>query len=263
MNCLSGGRLKTVASMVCAALVAVMASTAAAQTADEVIAKNIEAQGGKKALLGIKGLERKGNVAVDGSFGQMEGTIEEISIPWKKARRGLDLAIFVQTDGFNEKAAWREDMNGVREIEGEEAAQIKSSVELNPFVTLADRGAKAEKLEDGKVDDVDCYVLQVSIKDRPPIKFFIDKATNLIKRSSLTQSNPQFGEIEVVMDFGDYKEFGPIKLANKNKIALGEALQIETTYTETKVDGKIDEKIFDKPEEKKEEAKEEKKDDAK
>ena len=45
----------------------------------------------------------------------------------------------------------------------------------------------------------------------------------------------------------DYEQFGAIKLPTKNKIALGEVLTIETTYTETKVDGKIDEAVFEKP----------------
>src|SRR5690349_9520326 len=80
--------------------------TAAAQSLDEVIAKNIKAQGGREALLGLKALERKGTVNVDGSFGQMEGTIEEVLIPWKKARRALDLSVFVQKDGWNGKTAW-------------------------------------------------------------------------------------------------------------------------------------------------------------
>ena len=111
------------------ALVVASASSALAQSADEVIAKNIKAQGGKDALMGLKAIERKGTVAVDGSFGQMEGTIEEITIPWKKARRALDLAVFQQKDGYDGKTAWRDGMNGVQEIDGEEANQIKQSVE--------------------------------------------------------------------------------------------------------------------------------------
>ena len=36
-------------------------------------------------------------------------------------------------------------------------------------------------------------------------------------------------------------------LPTKNAVTLGEALKIDTTYTETKVDGKVDEAIFEMP----------------
>lgn len=243
----SGWEMLGVVAFVGVALVVASASSALAQSADEVIAKNIKAQGGKDALMGLKAIERKGTVAVDGSFGQMEGTIEEITIPWKKARRALDLAVFQQKDGYDGKTAWRDGMNGVQEIDGEEANQIKQSVELNPFITLKEKDAKVEKLEDEKVEDTDYYVLKVSIKDRPDVKYYINKESGLLNRMTMTQSNPQFGEVQVVIQNTGYEDFGPVKLPTKNSIQLGEALQIDTTYTETKVNGTVDEKIFELP----------------
>ena len=109
-----------------------------AQTAEEVIEKNIKAQGGRNALTNLKSIQRKGKVAVDGTFGQMEGTVEEVVIPWKKAMRDLDLAVFVQTDGFNGKVAWRDGMMGLQELEGDEAVQIKQAVDVNPFLMAAE-----------------------------------------------------------------------------------------------------------------------------
>jgi len=229
------------------ALVAALAPVAAAQTADEVIAKNIKAQGGRDALMKLKAVERKGTVAVDGAFGQMEGTVEEIVIPWKKARRALDLTVFMQKDGWNGTVAWREGMSGIQEIEGEDAQQIKQAVDLNPLVMIGERGTKAEKLDDETIDDVACFVIQLSPKDRPVTKFFIDKKTDQIKRISLKQNSAQFGEVEVISEPSAYEKFGPVTLPTKTKVALGDALKIETTFTETKVDGPVDEAIFEKP----------------
>ncbi len=240
-------RLPRAAAILGAAMIAVMASTAVAQTVEEVIAKNLKAQGGREALLGLKALERKGTVAVDGAFGQLEGTVEEVAIPWKKARRALDLGVFAQKDGYDGKIAWRDGMMGIQDIEGEEANQIKQAVELNPFVKSGERGTKPEKLEDANVGDVACYVVQMTPKEGPVVKLFIDKATDLLKRTSLKQNNPQFGEVEVTIDASDYETFGPIKLATKTKVQLGEVLKIDTTFTETKVNGDVDEAVFEKP----------------
>jgi hypothetical protein len=241
------GRCRSVAAIVAAGLCAVMASGASAQSVEEVIAKNIKAQGGREALLGLKAVARKGTVAVDGSFGQMEGNVEEILIPWKKAVRSLDLAVFQQRDGYNGKIAWRDGMMGIQEVEGEEANQIKQSVDINPFLMMAERGAKAEKLADEKIEDADYTIVQLTPKDRPPVKFFLDKETGLVKRSTLKQKSPQFGEVEVVVDLTGYEKFGPVTLPTKNSVSLGDALKIDTTYTETKVDGKVDESIFEMP----------------
>lgn len=234
-------------ALLTAALVVGWATAASAESVEEVIDKNLKAQGGREALVGLKSVERKGKVNVDGSFGQMEGTVEEAAIPWKKARRALDLAVFVQKDGYNGKVAWRDGMNGVQEVEGEEAAQIKQVTELNPFVMIAERGTKAEKLDDETVDGKAYFVVQLSPKDRPTVKYFIDKESGLLKRTKLTQMHPQFGEVEILMEADGYEAFGPVKLPTKNKITMGEALQIETTYTETKVNGDIDEAIFELP----------------
>lgn len=230
-----------------AAMVASMASTANAQTAEEIIEKTIKAQGGREALTGLKSLERAGDVAVDGAFGQMEGTVKEIIVPGKKAYRALDLAVFIQTDGWNGETAWRDGMMGLQEIEGDEAAQIKQSVRLNPFLDIGE--AKVEKLEDETVDDVEYYVLQMTPKDLPAIKLFVNKENSEIARTTLTQNNPQFGEVEIAVTISDYKQFGPVKLPTKNKATIGEILEIDTTYTETKVNGDVDESIFDMPKE--------------
>ncbi len=235
-----------------AALVVVMASTAPAQTAEELIEKTLKAQGGREALTGLKSVERKGEVAVDGAFGQMEGTVEEVIIPGKKAVRSMDLAVFVQKDGWNGEVAWREGMMGLQDLEGEEANQIKQTAQLNPFLKVAD-DTKVEKLDDETVEEVAYYVLQMTPKEGAVVKFFIDQESGQISRTTLTQDNPMFGEIEITVETSAYEEFGPVKLPTKNLTLIGDVLEIETTYTETKINGEVDESIFDKPKEEAEE----------
>lgn len=234
-------------ALLAAMLATGMASFASAQSVEEVIEKNIKAQGGRDALTGLKAVERKGDVNLDGTFGQMEGTVQEVVIPWKKARRSLDLAVFVQDEGWDGETAWRDGMMGLQKLEGAEANQIKQSTELNPLVSLAKSETKAEKLDDETVNEVDYYVIKLSPKDRPEVKLYIDKKDDLVKRATLKQNNPQFGEVEIVAETTDYQEFGKVMLPNKNKVQIGDLFVIETTYTDTKVDGEVDETIFAMP----------------
>ena len=115
------------------------------------------------------------------------------------------------------------------------------------MMMIGKEGTEAKKLDDEKIDDTDYYVLEVTAAERPPIKLYIDKSTDLFRRMSLTQNNPQFGEIEIITQVSDYEDFDSVKLPTKQKIELGEVLQIETTFTETKVNGEVDETIFDMP----------------
>jgi hypothetical protein len=140
-------------------------------------------------------------------------------------------------------------MMGLQELEGEQSLQIKQGVELNPFVMMEKQGAKAEKLDDETIDGVDYYVVQLTPKEGPKAKIFIDKKSDQIARTTLSVNNPQFGMVDILVENGDYADAGPIKLANKEKVTFGELFQVETKYTETKVDGKIDESVFDKPKE--------------
>ena len=231
------------------ALFALSLSTVQAQTAEEIMAANIKAQGGSDALKGLKSLQRKGTVDVDGSFGQMAGTVEEIVVPWKKAYSAMDLGVFAQKDGWNGTVAWRDGMMGIQEVEGEEANQIKQAIDLNPFLMIGDRGTKAEKLDDETIEDVDCHVIQLTPTDGPPTKFFIDKSSDQLMRVSLMQDNPMFGEMEIVVETSDYEEYGGVKLPNKSKVFVGDVFEIETTYTETKVNEEVDDAIFEMPEE--------------
>ena len=248
MKVFSSWRLHGTVALVAAALVLVAASTASAQTAEDVIEKSLKAQGGRAALEGLKSLSRKGDVAVDGAFGQMEGTVEEVVIPGKKAMRSMDLAVFVQKDGWNGEVAWREGMMGIQDLEGEEANQIKQQAELSPFLKMPE-GSKITKVDDETVDDVAYFVLEMTPKEGPAMKFFVDKESGEIARTTLKQNNPMFGEIEIVVVTSDYKEFGSVKLPTKNNTMIGDVLDITTTYTETEVNGDVDQKIFDKPEE--------------
>jgi hypothetical protein len=218
------------ASMFLGALcLALVASTASAQTAEELIEKSLKAQGGKDALMGLKSIERKGDVAVDGAFGQMEGSIEEIVVPGKKALRALDLAVFVQKDCWNGSTAWRDGMNGIQDIDGDDALQIKQVAMVNPLLMIGQDGSTAKKVDDEKVDDVEYYVIEVSAEGKPAVKMYINKENNLLSRMTLTQNNPQFGEVEIVTEALDYQDFGPVKLPTKQKIQLGEVLTIEST----------------------------------
>jgi len=247
MKRLSGRLLRQTGPFLGVALIALWATTAGAQTVDEVIAQNIKADGGREMLLGVRTLERKGTVTYVGTFGRRKGTIEEICFPWKKARRLMDFGIFKMNDGWDGQVAWSGGRSSIKKVDGQEATPIKVVSELNPFVMIGEVGTKAEKLEDGTFGKVSCYVIQLSPKDRPVAKFYIDKNSNHICHMTLRRVVPRQGEVDVAIDSFEYQDFSGIKLPTRCHLTVGDSMKLEMTFRETKVNGKIDESIFQMP----------------
>ncbi|MBI3737312.1 hypothetical protein HY256_12470, partial [Candidatus Sumerlaeota bacterium] len=195
------------------------AGAAAAQTAEEVIAKNLEAIGGMKNIEKIKTFTRKGEANLDGQFGQLQGTTELKVVVGQKVYQGLDLNVFYRISVWlGGDSGWQDDtMNGLQDVSGEKLSLSKNQSQINPFITYKKDGVKATKLDDEKVakvslspaapaapaggaapasggaaaqpaaapaappaEMVDCYVLQMENPTGNKVKIYIDKKTTLI-----------------------------------------------------------------------------------
>lgn len=225
--------------------------TAMAESADELLAANIEALGGQEAIDGVKTIQRTGEVFVDGQFGVMEGSYERASIIGEKAYNMRDLGVFVQSMGFDGEAGWKDDaMMGIVDLEGAELEQIRSELVLTPLVGVKAAG-ETDKLSAGEPTEVDgttYNVLELAREEgESPIRFYLDPETNLLSQMQLDQDNPQFGPVTITISYSDYAEHGGVMLPGMDKITIGDFIMIETTYTETKINEEVDESIFDKP----------------
>lgn len=227
-------------------------SSAAAQSAEELLEANIEAIGGQEAIDSVETLQRKGEVFVDGQFGVMEGTYKRVSIMGEKAYNMRDLGVFVQSMGYDGEAGWKDDaMMGIVDLEGPELEQIRSELVLTPLVGIKAQG-ETDKLSAGEPAEIDgttYNVLELAREEgQGPIKFFLDPETNQLAQMQLDQDNPQFGPVTITIKYSDYEEHSGVMLPKMEKITIGDFIMLETTYTETKINEEVDESIFDKPE---------------
>jgi len=75
-------RLSTAALLMMLACVLGAPSVARGQTAGEIVAANIKASGGERAIARIDNFTSKGRVTVESPFfGKLEGTIEVVRVP--------------------------------------------------------------------------------------------------------------------------------------------------------------------------------------
>jgi hypothetical protein len=240
----------------------VWVGSVAAQTADEIIAKNFEAAGGLKALAKVTSFARKGDVSVTGQFGDMAGASEVKAIVGKKYWDTRDLGVFYRTSGWNGgDAAWEDDaMNGLRDVGEEAVALARSQSQINPFMGYKESGLEIARLDDESAMPVsmdmfaqpdpatakECYVLEMK-RGESGVKFYIEKATGLLYQMKMNRADENFGEMELTVENTEYDAYDGVKLPKINRMKFGDMFAIETTYTETEINGEIDPAVFEKP----------------
>lgn len=247
-------KVKTIGTMcaMAALVVMAMAGSASAQSADEVVDAHIKALGGLDAINAIKSLDRSGEANLSGMMGEMSGTTRLVLIPGKKAYTEMETDMFSQKGGYDGETAWSEDMmQGLRKLEGEEADQIMAQLVLDALVGYKSdpSGSTIEKSTDEKVGEADHHVLVLTpAGSDTPLTIYVDKATNLISQTKVTQNSPQMGEMQITISTSDYAEHNGVKLAGKTSIDIADGMMtIEYVYTHTVVNGEIDQTLFSMP----------------
>ena len=96
------------------------------QTADEIVAANIQASGGEAPIARIQNFTSKGRVTVESPFfGKLEGTLESIHLPGRGYYEHVMLGPIEQTKGWDGTSGWEKGPNGLRTLEGFEIDVIE------------------------------------------------------------------------------------------------------------------------------------------
>ena len=160
--------------------------SAKAQTADDIIAKNLDAMGGKDKISQIKSLYTEGTVQVMGNDNPTSTTI----LNGKGIRSESEFSgqKFIQV--FTDKGGWM-----INPMMGGNVAQAlpndaykagKGQIYVGgPFYDYAAKGSKVELL--GK--DGDAYKMKVTTSDSVESTYYIDPATYYITKLKETKNS--------------------------------------------------------------------------
>jgi hypothetical protein len=194
------------------ALVAAAATAlpAGAVTADEIIAKNVEARGGAEALKALKSLRREGRIVIPG-FNADIGVVDIRQRPGF-ARVELTFQGLTQVVAYDGKEAWQIDPFGGRkdpERLSPDSSQAKSSAiaaDLDtPLVDYAKKGARAEYLGLEDVDGTPAHKLRLKLRNGDEATYFIDPDSFMIIRL-IEKQVVRGADNEIETDFGEYEK---------------------------------------------------------
>jgi zinc protease len=230
---------------------------AAAQTADDIIEKDLAALGGRTALSSLKSRSMKGTISAFGHIGHLTGSVEVLNQVPNKARTliqldlsglGLGTNKFVQDQRFDGTSGYVIDtMQGNHDITGEQLDAMKNAQFPSPLLNYKGMGTTVELAGKEKVGDRDAYVLIGKPKAGPVIRYYIDAETYLPIRSVMKIMDPQLGtEVEQTQETSDFREVDGVKVPYRIKTTS--SLQIVlVTITQVELNKPIDQSLFSKP----------------
>lgn len=178
---------------------------ASAQTAEELVAKNIEAKGGMAKIKAIKTMRLTGRLQ-QGDFAAVVG--REAKAP-DLLRLTFTLQNMTQVQAYDGKVGWQISPFAGRkdpELLGED--DIRDLVEqadfYGPLIDYQEKGHTIEYLGHETVDGDDAYRLKVTLKNGDVVYYDLDPDTYLEIRTE-TQQFIRGSVRERVTDLGSYK----------------------------------------------------------
>jgi hypothetical protein len=185
---------------------------AAAITADEIVAKNVEARGGAAALASLKSVRRTGRFVLPGQ--NLLISLSEVKERPGRIRQEGTYQGLTQIQAWDGEKGWQ-----VQPFEGRKDPALMSEDDAKPFRLAADlegpfvdAKAKGHTLEYLGTEDVDgtlAHKLRVRLKWGGDVTVWIDPDTWMVVRDLQTRA-VRGAEQEVETDYGDYEKAGGV-----------------------------------------------------
>ncbi len=191
------------------------ANSAGAQSADDLVAKNIAARGGAAKLHSVQTMTMDGTI----SFGPDASSPLTVHVMRPdKIREDFNIDGRPSVRAYDGKIGWQ-DMpggNGVEELSGGALENIRDEGENaieGPLLDYAAKGNKVEYLGKDSVDGKPCFKLKTTLKGGTTIVQYLDAGSMLEIHEEIDRDvNGQ--RVTIIEDVGDYRDVDGVRLAH-------------------------------------------------
>jgi hypothetical protein len=182
--------------------------SATAITADEIIAKSVEARGGAAKLAALTSLSRSGHLIIPGY--NIELKVRELKTRAGQYRQDVTLQGLTQVQATDGKQAWQvQPFQGRKDpalMSADEAKALDLSSDIDfPFVDYKKKGHRVDYLGQEDVDGTPAYTLRVHLKWGDESTFYIDPDTWMVIRE-LDRQTVRGAEQLSETDYGEYEQ---------------------------------------------------------
>jgi outer membrane lipoprotein-sorting protein len=215
-----------------------VAGVVSAQTADELVAKNLKAKGGLEALKAVQGMKITGRVTLPsaGGGGGMEIPMTIVTKRPNRFRQESEFQGQKIIVGFDGARAWMiNPMMGQpqpQEIQGERLAMVKQQADLDgPLVDYKAKGTTIEVQGLETVDGKRVHKLRVTPKTGRPVTLYLDADTGLEAKTVMDApadaAGPGAPAATLESVFSNYQSVGGLTMPHTiQQKANGQVLQI-------------------------------------
>src|SRR5262245_1431142 len=199
--------VRVIRTSACLLATVLAVAAAQAQTADEIVAKNLKAKGGIEKLRAVESVKITGIISAQGM--QMPMTT------WAKrpnlTRREMKVQDQRMIDGFDGTTVWSINpmvagSDEPREISGPMAQMVKDDADFDGvLIDYKEKGHKVELVGTETLDGKKVHHLKITKKNGQVQDYFIDADTGLEVRTVMSIS---MGEtpMEVTTDLSNYQQ---------------------------------------------------------
>ena len=246
--------MKTLSRLLLAALVLGWTQAAAAQTADEIVEKYLTAIGGRAALAKLTSRTTLGTITLSTPQGDLSGPLEIYNqVPNKSRTVGQAGSVGVRRrkmtvdQRFDGTAAYVIDtLQGNRDIVGSQLENMKNAAFPTPLLNYQERGVTLALAGKEKIGDRDAYLLVLTPKSGSAARQSPRRRYLCEIRSVVKVELPQFGEVEQMTEFADYRDVDGVKVPFAVK-ATSAVQSSSIVITKVEHNAKIDQALFSKP----------------
>jgi hypothetical protein len=231
------------------AVLTLCAAGAAAQTADEIIAKYVKTVGGMDKIDAVKTIRRTGKVIAGGGF---EIPIVEENKRPNFFRQDITIQGLIGTSAYDGKVGWKiQPWQGKKDAEAMGEGELKAIIEGadfdGPLVNYKAKGNKVEFVGMDEVEGTDTYKLKVTLANGETRYFYMDTDYYVpikIETKRIVRGN----EVEFETVLGDYKEVAGWYMPYSIEVGgKGSQFKQKIVYDKIEANLPVDDKRFAMP----------------
>ncbi len=228
-------------------LVTLIAVPGSGQTAQQILEKMIEVQGGRKAIEGIKDMTLRGTIEM-----AMQGLSGPITVYKKEPdKRRVDVEVMgmVYSQAYDGENGWVTNIQtgGIEDLSGEQLVDIKR--ESMPVVSTLDPqkyGITFTYKGKEEIEGKEYFVMDQAYPDGYKATLYLDSKTYLVFKTKVKTTGQMGGEVEMEQFQSDYrKENGLLMAHSIITYASGEEIQ-KITIEEVSFNTGLEDSLFKK-----------------
>lgn len=226
-------------------LLALITSPGSGQTAEEIIKKMIEVQGGKKVFESIKDMTLSGTLEMVQQG--LNGSLTVYKKEPDKTRRDIEIMGMTITQAYDGETAWGVNIQtgNTEEMEEQQAAEMKrESFPIVSWLYPEKYGFSFDYKGKETIEDKDYFVIESTYPDGFKATLYVDAETYLTYKAKVKTMGPMGYEVEAEQFTSDYKKVDGMTIAHSMVSFIEGEEFMKVTVTGVKFNTGLEDSFF-------------------